>query len=753
MASRKKVLLKIIILGDSGVGKTSLMGQFVNKRFSNQYKATIGADFLTKEVMIDDRLVTMQLWDTAGQERFQSLGVAFYRGADCCVLVYDVNSAKSFETLDSWRDEFLIQASPRDPDHFPFIVLGNKIDMEDSKRVVSQKKAMTWCQAKGGIPYFETSAKEAINVEQAFQAACKGALAAESEVDMFADYPDPIQINSTNDQYSGSKQLSVLVEIAKAHVGIGWTAVGQHQPVQDHQPNCTVRISKTLREEQASLVPGWTARPSTGSSRTLSIGGRTLAVSRLCPLSEHTAMETDAMLCGGSHAALSGTNIRRRASLEILTPIRSSIGCAASKVEEDTRSAKRARHATTSLTLPSEAFDAAAFEFFRLEEAARSSPGVWTPSGYTGLSTQPSSPLVHSIGRPNMSVNKIAQGTNLREPVDPPTRTQSSSSESTASSRSDSAPGSARSDSSVPTSISSASPALSSDKLAIALTSKSEPAQAYTHQSTESYQQEDVSVPANLLLLKDSIAFDDLDQDYWNRFYDNEDRRTADRPVDQTTDKTEPPAPAANAHSLYESLARYQSELQARVPAATQQWRQQQVYTHSRRNSLSGSQGQSPSGDQKPVVYVQKSATPVVPQPATIQAMQTSSNELKLTPRKSALGPVTKARTYRKQTSKDLAVEPCSSVSDEQMLEEMPTLPDDADEETRRKHFLERNRIAALRSRQKKKEFIGDLGKRADHLAKHNDALRNLVGELFKECQELKALYNEHTDCIKSRQV
>lgn len=88
------------------------MNQHVNKRFSNQYKATIGADFLTKEVMVDDRLVTMQLWDTAGQERFQSLGVAFYRGADCCVLVFDVNSAKSFETLDSWRDEFLIQVKP-----------------------------------------------------------------------------------------------------------------------------------------------------------------------------------------------------------------------------------------------------------------------------------------------------------------------------------------------------------------------------------------------------------------------------------------------------------------------------------------------------------------------------------------------------------------------------------------------------------------------------------------------------------------
>jgi Ras-related protein Rab-7A len=116
-------------------------GPQVNKKFSASYKATIGADFLTKEVLVEDRLVTMQaclasatymdvafnsdlqIWDTAGQERFQSLGVAFYRGADCCVLVYDVNNSKSFEALDSWRDEFLIQANPRDPESFPFVSL------------------------------------------------------------------------------------------------------------------------------------------------------------------------------------------------------------------------------------------------------------------------------------------------------------------------------------------------------------------------------------------------------------------------------------------------------------------------------------------------------------------------------------------------------------------------------------------------------------------------------------------------------
>ncbi|GFF40930.1 alpha-galactosidase, putative [Aspergillus udagawae] len=203
MASRKKVLLKVIILGDSGVGKTSLMNQYVNKKFSASYKATIGADFLTKEVLVDDRLI----WDTAGQERFQSLGVAFYRGADCCVLVYDVNNSKSFEALDSWRDEFLIQASPRDPESFPFmltslqVVIGNKIDVEESKRMISSKRAMTFCQSKGNIPYFETSAKEAVNVEQAFEEViARSALAQEEAEEFNGEFSDPINIHLDSDR-------------------------------------------------------------------------------------------------------------------------------------------------------------------------------------------------------------------------------------------------------------------------------------------------------------------------------------------------------------------------------------------------------------------------------------------------------------------------------------------------------------------------------------------------------------------------
>lgn len=90
MTSRKKVLLKVIILGDSGVGKTSLMNQYVNKKFSNQYKATIGADFLTKEVMVDDRIVTMQVSGESQEELLSLLLIDAVRFWDCVVSVVDV---------------------------------------------------------------------------------------------------------------------------------------------------------------------------------------------------------------------------------------------------------------------------------------------------------------------------------------------------------------------------------------------------------------------------------------------------------------------------------------------------------------------------------------------------------------------------------------------------------------------------------------------------------------------------------------
>lgn len=113
------------------------MNRYSTGKFTGQYKATIGADFLSKEVVVPDqfgqrRVVTLQIWDTAGQERFQSLGVSFYRGADACLLVYDITDPHSLDNLEHWRTEFLNQVGGGlgglSDTYFPFVVLGNKID-------------------------------------------------------------------------------------------------------------------------------------------------------------------------------------------------------------------------------------------------------------------------------------------------------------------------------------------------------------------------------------------------------------------------------------------------------------------------------------------------------------------------------------------------------------------------------------------------------------------------------------------------
>lgn len=195
-SARKKVLLKVIILGDSGVGKTSIMNRYVNQRFSKQYKTTIGADFSTRELLLGDCLVTLQIWDTAGQERFQSLGVAFYRGADACMLVYDMTKPKSFESLVNWRDEFLVQAGPRDPEKFPFLVAANMLDKADERRV-PEETARRWCD-ETDTAYFETSAKEATNIDEAFIAIAEAALKNESQEDVYI--PSTLRVTAQDDR-------------------------------------------------------------------------------------------------------------------------------------------------------------------------------------------------------------------------------------------------------------------------------------------------------------------------------------------------------------------------------------------------------------------------------------------------------------------------------------------------------------------------------------------------------------------------
>jgi len=159
------------------------MNRYASGKFTGQFKATIGADFLTKDVVITDsygqrHLVTLQIWDTAEQERFQSLGVGFYRGSDGVILVYDVTDPSSLEHLDHWQTEFLNQVGPVMNGPFPFIVLGNKVDKE---RRIPKEAAEQWCQRgvfaySNQMTHMDTSAKSAANVDEAFEEIARLAL-------------------------------------------------------------------------------------------------------------------------------------------------------------------------------------------------------------------------------------------------------------------------------------------------------------------------------------------------------------------------------------------------------------------------------------------------------------------------------------------------------------------------------------------------------------------------------------------------
>ncbi|KAI2494247.1 Rab-like small GTPase [Fragilaria crotonensis] len=208
----KKHTLKVILLGDSGVGKTSLMNRYSTGKFTGQYKATIGADFLSKEIVVtmpltgERKLCVLQIWDTAGQERFQSLGQGFYRGADACILVYDTTDPESLDNLDHWRTDFLDQVGGSTSSlaqAFPFVVLGNKVD-KFNDRLVPSARAEQWCvRAAGGsgsLPYFETSAKHAINVEEAFSEAATLAILHEekkrlAQPQLFVPPTQPLDLN------------------------------------------------------------------------------------------------------------------------------------------------------------------------------------------------------------------------------------------------------------------------------------------------------------------------------------------------------------------------------------------------------------------------------------------------------------------------------------------------------------------------------------------------------------------------------
>jgi len=160
---KKRELYKVVVLGDYSVGKTSIMERYVNNKFSQSYKATIGADFLTKEKINDNGTsVVLQLWDTStGRERFRSLSVVYYRGADAFFIVYDVTNLQSFKHALAYKEEIVKQVSGNDG--YIVALVGSKKDKDG--RQVSFEEAMEIAKDEFNGNLFEVSAKNGDGIE------------------------------------------------------------------------------------------------------------------------------------------------------------------------------------------------------------------------------------------------------------------------------------------------------------------------------------------------------------------------------------------------------------------------------------------------------------------------------------------------------------------------------------------------------------------------------------------------------------
>ena len=157
---------QLLIIGDSSVGKTSLITRYANGTFKEEYLATVGLDYFTKVEEINNQTIQVKLWDTAGQERFKSLTQNYFRNAQGVLLTFDVTNTESFDNLKDWINS--IKKNMEGNNVFiPLIIIGNKIDMEDSREI--QKEDAQKFSTENKYKYFETSAKTGEGVDDAIR--------------------------------------------------------------------------------------------------------------------------------------------------------------------------------------------------------------------------------------------------------------------------------------------------------------------------------------------------------------------------------------------------------------------------------------------------------------------------------------------------------------------------------------------------------------------------------------------------------
>jgi len=182
MNSEYDYLFKLLLIGDSGVGKSCLLLRFADDTYTESYISTIGVDFKIRTIELDGKVIKLQIWDTAGQERFRTITSSYYRGAHGIIVVYDVTDQVSFNNVKQWLQEIDRYAC----ENVNKLLVGNKCDMAN-KRVVEYNTAKEFAASlPGPIPFIETSAKIATNVERAFMT-----MASEIKSRMVSQAPAP----------------------------------------------------------------------------------------------------------------------------------------------------------------------------------------------------------------------------------------------------------------------------------------------------------------------------------------------------------------------------------------------------------------------------------------------------------------------------------------------------------------------------------------------------------------------------------
>ena len=156
-------LFKVVLIGDSGVGKSNLLSRFTRNEFSLDSKSTIGVEFATKSIVAEGKTIKAQIWDTAGQERYRAITSAYYRGAVGALLVYDISKHVTFENVERWLKELRDHAES----NIVVMLVGNKSDLKD-QRAVETEEAMAFAE-QHNLAFIETSALDASGVDIAFQ--------------------------------------------------------------------------------------------------------------------------------------------------------------------------------------------------------------------------------------------------------------------------------------------------------------------------------------------------------------------------------------------------------------------------------------------------------------------------------------------------------------------------------------------------------------------------------------------------------